>query len=723
MEPPLTIITETRETTPGARQGPMRGLFVLFAGAGFLGAMLLFTIEPLAAKALLPVLGGSPAVWNTAMAFFQIALLAGYITAHITGTLVPPRLRIPAQVLVLVLPLFTLPFGLPDRPASISSPIWWELGALALMVGAPFFALATLSPTVQSWFARTDHPRARDPFFLYAASNLGSFLGLLAYPLIIEPNFDLVTQAKWFRWGYVLLIAVVVLAALRTRGGRWLEAATEKLEQITWRRRGFWMATAAVPSLMLLGASRHIATDVASFPLLWVIPLALYLATFIAAFSKQSHRLTETGGWIFRILAVGAAAASAGTLLNIWVGIGLPLVLLTTSGLLCHGRLYASRPTAGRLTEFYLWVSTGGAIGGLIGAFVAPLVFNWIAEYAIAIVATLALLTGRDVTKPVPLRVALALVFVASLGLLFTTSEASLAVVLLGLAGVCAYGLFPRSARLALPIAVIFAFGSNNIGGDLLAQERTFFGVYRVFVNDDGEHVMVSGTTLHGVQPFAPTPAMTPLAYYVSNGPFGQVMAEVGSTTDEIGVIGLGAGALSAYLDSSQTLTFYEIDPMVIRLAEDRSLFTFTTDTEGTIVHVVGDGRLTLEQPHRPFGLLIVDAFSSDAIPTHLLTLEALEAYLRAITPDGVIAFHISNRHLDLEPVVGRLATELGLTARVTHSVAVSHGEQAVSMVVMARSIEDLGPLGDDPMWVNPRVGTSVWTDNFSDLLSVIRLG
>jgi hypothetical protein len=688
MEPPLTIITETRKSTTGARQGPTRGLVVVFAGAGFLGAVLLFTIEPLAAKALLPVLGGSPAVWNTAMAFFQLALLGGYLTAHITGTLLPRRLRIPVQ-----------------------------------LVGGPFFALATLSPTVQSWFARTDHPRARDPFFLYAASNFGSFLGLLAYPLIIEPNLDLVAQAKWFRWGYVLLVAVVVLAAIRTRGGRWIETALEKVGLITWRRRVFWVTTAAVPSLMLLGVSRHIATDVASFPLIWVIPLALYLATFIAAFSKQSSRFTEAGGLIFRILAVGAAAASAGTLLNIWVGIGLPLALLTTSGLLSHGRLYGSRPGAGHLTEFYLWVSAGGAIGGLLGAFVAPMVFSWIAEYPIAIVATLALLTGPNRNRPLPLRVALALVFAVSLGLVFTTSEAALAVLLLGLAGVCAYGLFPRSAWLALPLVAVFAVGSHHIGGELLAQERTFFGVYRVFVNDAGDHVMVSGTTLHGVQPFSPAPAMTPLDYYHANGPFGQLMVEVGSSTDEIGIIGLGAGALSSYLDSSQTLTFYEIDPVVVRLAEDRSLFTFTTDTEGTIVHVVGDGRLTLEQPHRPFGLLIVDAFSSDAIPTHLLTLEALQAYLRAITPDGVIAFHISNRHLDLEPVIGRLASELGLTALVTHSQPASSEEQAVSLIVLARSIEDLGPLADDPMWVTPRVGPNVWTDNFSDLLSVIRLG
>lgn len=723
MQQALTITTETQEATAHARQGSTRGLVLVFAAVGFLGAMLLFTIEPLAAKAMLPVLGGSSAVWNTAMAFFQIALLAGYLTAHLTGTLVPARWRVRVQLFLLVLPLMTLPFGLPDRPASIDSPIWWELGALGLMVGAPFFALATLSPTVQSWFARTDHPRARDPFFLYAASNVGSFLGLLAYPLIIEPNLDLVAQAHWFRWGYVLLIAVVVLAALRAGGAQSVETAVLEREPITWRRRAFWVVVAAVPSLMLLAVSRHIATDVASFPLIWVIPLALYLATFIAAFSKHSQRLTGLAGLIFPLLAVAAAAATAGTLVNIWMGIGLPLALLTTSGLLSHGRLYASRPDAERLTEFYLWVSVGGAIGGLLGAFVAPMAFDWIAEYPIAIVATVALLAGPNRKRPRPLRIGLALVLVASLGLVFTTSEATMAALLLGLAGVGAYGLFPRSSWLALPLAAIFAVGSLQSDGELLAQERTFFGVYRVFANEAGEHVMVSGTTVHGVQPFSPTPAMTPLAYYVSDGPFGQLMVDIGSTTDEIGVIGLGAGALSSYLDSSQTLTFYEIDPTVVDLAENRSLFTFTTDTEGTIVHVIGDGRMTLEQPHEPFGLFIVDAFSSDAIPTHLLTVEALQAYLAAITPNGVIGFHISNRHLDLEPVIGRLASELGLTALVRHSHPDSSGGAGVSFVAVARSIEDLGAIADDPEWKAPRVGADLWTDNFSDLLSVIRWG
>ena len=727
MERPLTTLTDLTEnqlaTSRGGRPAP-RGLVLLFAAAGFLGAMLLFTIEPMAAKALLPVLGGSPAVWNTAMAFFQLVLLAGYLAAHVTGTLLPPRLRVPVQLFLLVLPLGLLPFGLPDRPGSIDSPVWWELGALTLMVGGPFLALAALSPTIQSWFARTDHPRARDPFFLYAASNVGSFLGLLAYPLLIEPNLDLVTQAAWFRWGYVLLIGVVILAALVTRRGPWMSATVAGPENVTWRRRLVWVITSAVPSLMLLGVSRHISTDVASFPLIWVIPLALYLATFVAAFSKQSSRLSGLSGRVFRILAVAAAAASAGTLGNIWVGIGLPLALLVTSGLLSHGRLYASRPDAGRLTEFYLWISAGGAIGGLVGAFLAPNMFDWIAEYPIAIVATLALLTGSNRRAPRPLSIGLSLVFVVSLALVFMTGdEAAMAALLLGLAGVCAYALFPRSAWLALPLAVIFLVGSQQKGGELLAQERTFFGVYRVFTNEAGEHVMVSGTTLHGAQPFAPAPTLTPLAYYATTGPFGQIMVEAGSKTDDIGVIGLGAGALASYLDSTQTITFYEIDPTVILLADDPALFTFTTDTRGTVVHVVGDGRLTLQEPHQPYGLLVIDAFSSDAIPTHLMTMEALEEYLGAITPDGVIAFHISNRHLDLEPVIGRLASELGLTALVTNSQPASRGESPVSVMVLARSIGDLGAIARDPAWAAPRVGADVWTDNFSDVLSVIRLG
>ncbi|MGH8927111.1 MAG: spermidine synthase [Acidimicrobiia bacterium] len=700
---------------------------LMFGGAGFLGAMLLFTIQPMAAKALLPVLGGSAAVWNTAMAFFQLALLAGYLAAHLTGTLVPPRWRMAVQLLLLTLPLLMLPFGFAERPRAVQSPVWWELGALTMMVGAPFFALSTLSPTIQGWFARTDHPRARDPFFLYAASNIGSFLGLLAYPLVIEPHLDLIDQARWFRWGYSALLVTVAVAALKTRQRTTLEVQVSNHPAVRWQRRAFWVSAAAVPSLMLLAVSRHIATDVASFPLLWVVPLAMYLGTFIVAFSGYSQGVTGLAGLVYPLLAVAAAAATAGTLVNIWLGVGLPLGLLAASGLLVHGRLYASRPGPGGLTEFYLWVSVGGAIGGLFGAFVAPVVFDWIAEYPIAIAATAAFLVGhRSRPRPFmprPFLIAMAVIYVAGLLLAATSPATTTTALLLGVAGVGAYGLASRSPWLALLLAGILGLGGLHTEGDLLAQERTFFGVTRVIADTNGRHVMVSGTTVHGAQDFKPVPQLLPLTYYTAAGPIGQVMTDVGSKTDNIGIIGLGTGALASYLHPDQNLVFYEIDAAVVDIAENRSLFTFTSEALGRIEFVVGDGRLALDQSHEPFGVLIIDAFSSDAIPTHLLTVEALQKYLEAITDDGVVGFHISNRHLDLEPVVGRLAAEMGLTALVKHSQPISPDGSPVSFLVMARRPADLGPIVADRSWAPPRVGPDLWTDNFSDLLSVIRWG
>jgi hypothetical protein len=694
----------------------------LFAAVGFMGALLLFTIEPLAAKALLPVLGGSPSVWNTAMAFFQVALLAGYVTAHLTSTKLPARWRVPVQLVILALPMLTLPFALPDRRPAAESPVWWELGALWVMVGAPFFALSTLSPAAQAWFSRTNHPRARDPFFLYAASNVGSFLGLLAYPLLIEPNLDLIRQADAFRWGYAGLVVMASAAGLRTyRRPSATHAEVRSDTRISGRRRLFWVGAAAVPSLMLLAVSRHIATDVASFPLLWVVPLSIYLGTFIVAFSSRSLVATKGAARVFPILAIPAAIASAGVQANILIGVGLPLALLVASGLLAHGRLYASRPDGGRVTEFYVWLSVGGAVGGLLGAFVAPAVFDRIAEYPIAIAASALFLGGRLIKGRRSLRIAQSIVYVGALTAAIAANHIILVALLLGLAGVAAYALAGRSPWLAVLLLGVLGARVLYNGGDLLEQRRTFFGVYRVFENSSGDHVMVSGTTVHGVQRFAPEPDVTPLFYYVPDGPFGRVMTEIGSRTDHIGVIGLGAGALTSYLELGQHLTFYEIDPVVVDLATDPALFTFTTDTPGTVEFVVGDGRLTLEEPHEPFGLLIIDAFTSDAIPTHLLTVEAVEAYLDAIEIDGVIGFHISNRHLDLEPVLGRIAAELGLTAAVIEYQPTGPQGSPVTFLVMARDAADLSDLTLDGSWRSPRVGPDLWTDSFSDLLSVIR--
>jgi hypothetical protein len=488
-------------------------------------------------------------------------------------------------------------------------------------------------------------------------------------------------------------------------------------DRLPWQRRLTWIWWAAVPSFALLAVTRHIATDVASFPLLWVIPLALYLGTFVLAFSARSELLRRIATRAFPLLAVVALTAASGVVTNLYVGIGLPLAVLLASGLMAHGRLYADRPPVSNLTEFYLWISVGGAVGGMLAAFVAPVAFNSIAEYPIALVATALLLTGQIEPRK-RAQLVLAILFAALVLAAVALSDVNSVALAVGAAGAVAFLLAGRSAWFAplLGVALLVAFGQTD--GRILAQERTFYGVYRVLATDEGNHVLVSGTTIHGAQKFLPRPSPKPLVYYVPEGPTGQIMARFGDQA-EIGVIGLGVGSIASYVNSDQRLTFFEIDPAVLDLATNRNLFTFLSASEGDLQFVLGDGRLMLTEVNRQFQLLIVDAFSSDAIPVHLLTLEAMRAYLQSTSPDGVIAFHISNRHLDLEPVVGRLADDLDLGAVASSYFPEDSDGASTQYVVVARDQSQLSELGD--AWKPARIGTDLWTDEFSNLLSVLR--
>lgn len=687
---------------------------VFFGFAGFLAAFLLFTIEPLAAKALLPTLGGSAAVWNTAVAFFQLVLLLGYLAAHVTNTWLVGRLRIYVQFGVLALPALLLPFTFPSTPPR-GSPLVWELSVLSIAVGAPFFALSSLSPTVQRWFSWTTDSRARDPFFLYAASNFGSFLGLLAYPLLIEPNLGLRSQASLFRWLYLGLVVLSVGLLVRVKPVAEKEAAVRA--RIPWSRKLRWVAWASIPSLALLAVTRYIANDVASFPLLWVVPLSLYLATFIVAFSRRSKSSAQVAALVFPLLAVAAVTASSGVFTNLFLGMGIPLAVLVASGLMGHGRLYDDRPSVAGLTEFYLWIAVGGALGGMIGAFVAPVVFDSIVEYPIALVGTAALLTGKVEARR-GLRVVLTVSFVVLLLIAPMLTEFRVFLAVIGAAGVAAYALARRSAWLSPLLAASLIVAGIWTEGTVLAQERTFYGVYQVVADDLGNHIMVSGTTNHGIQRFEPEPSPEPLAYYVEDGPFGQLMNTVGTKASRIAVLGLGAGVLASYLEEGQSLTFFEIDPVVVDLANDERLFTLTSVTAGELEFVIGDGRLTLDRHPGTFDLIIVDAFTSDAIPTHLLTLEATAGYLETLNSGGAIGFHVSNRHFDLEPIIGRVADELGLVAVVPPND--SQGQATpLNFVLLARQEQDLAALAQT--WSPARIGPDLWTDEFSNLLGVLR--
>ncbi|HEX5672483.1 MAG TPA: hypothetical protein VFY46_07135, partial [Acidimicrobiia bacterium] len=511
----------------------------LYAAAGFVAALLLFVIEPMAAKALLPVLGGSPSVWNTAMAFFQVILLVGYVVAHVVATRIPPTVQRPLQILLLAAPLLLLPFGLPSAPPTGSSPLWWEVAELSTMIGAPFLALATVSPTVQRWFAATDHPRAADPFFLYAASNFGSFLGLLAYPLLIEPRLDLVDQTRWFGWGYIVFLLLVIGAALTTGRPQAAVSVVTSEPKVEYRRRLYWMTVAAIPSLLLLGVTRHLATDVASFPLLWVVPLALYLATFVVAFGKYSTKATLVASRLLPLVAIAVAVGWSGVSTSLWIGLSLPLVLLVLAGLAAHGSLYRERPGPGRLTEFYLWVSTGGAVGGLLGALVAPVVFNGIYEFPIAIVAAAAL-TRLTAQFPHRIRRIALVAYAVSIVTVALSPGFAVTVLMLAVAGVGTLVAASSGAALAWLLTGMFVAGSIVGIDGLVLQRRTFFGVYRV-VAEDGRHALVSGTTIHGAQAFSPEAQPEPLTYYHQDGPFGEVMRTFGATPIHLGLVGLGA--------------------------------------------------------------------------------------------------------------------------------------------------------------------------------------
>lgn len=729
-------------------------VLVLFTVASFVGAGLLFLVQPMAAKMVLPALGGTPAVWNTAMLFFQAMLLAGYGYAHLTTMRLGPRRQALVHAPVLFLPLLVLPFVGPSAtPDALFGSM--ELAVLVLffaMVGLPFFVVATASPLLQRWLADTDHPAGRDPYFLYAAGNAGSLLALLSYPFVVERVLDTSRQAWLWTGGYALFAALglaCVVVVRRSRrapappavGERGPAAATAAARPV-WRARLGWIACAFIPSSLLLGVTTYLSTDIAAAPLLWVVPLALYLLTYIVAFAGWAP-LTLLG----RVVPVLVVALLASILLRVQEPV-VPIVVLHLGallavGLLAHGRVAAARPAPARLTEFYFMLSLGGVLGGVFNALVAPVAFTSLVEYPLVLVLALALgpqvapaarrLLGVLSPRVLP---PVAGFLAVLLGLLLVATRAEvgplgLAAVVL-LAGAVAGALFSAAERvprvtLAGGLAVLVVVLSSP--GAALVAERTFFGVHRVSL-DDERHVLSHGTTVHGMESFAAGLAGEPLSYYSRGGPFGDVAAATvaGGADARVAVVGLGTGALAAYGEAGQRYDFYEIDPVVAELARDPELFTYLSRTRADATVVLGDGRLALADAEGDYDLIVLDAFSSDAIPVHLLTREAVELYLDKLAPGGALVFHISNRFLDLEPVLAATARELGLVSLVgTHRVAegdADHGYATSSQwLVMSSYGADLLALEDTPRWAAAQTTPHVagWTDAYSNIVSVLR--
>jgi hypothetical protein len=747
-------------------------VLTLFGVTIFLGASLLFLVQPMFARMALPLLGGAPAVWNTAMVFYQAVLLVGYAYAHVTVRWLGVRRQAGLHLVILLLPLVTLPIALPAGwiPPGASSPIPWLLALLAVAVGLPFFAVSATSPVLQAWFAATDHPAARNPYFLYAASNVGSLLALLSYPLLAERLFPLGVQSRLWAWGYgglVLLVAGCALVLRRAGAARAAAPAAGEpasarpsaradeppgldgpmAAPITLGRRARWITLAAVPSSLMLSVTTYISTDIAAIPLLWIIPLALYLLTFAIVFGRRRivpHRLWVELLPVALLPLVLVLVARA----NEPLALVIPTHLVTffVAAMVCHGELARDRPDPRHLTEFYLWMAVGGVVGGAFTALIAPKVFTNVLEYPL-VLALLPLMPARppaawhggvvrqvlDVLLPIGLGI-------LTIGLIVGLERSGYGPEVIGpavgLVTILCLTFWRRPVRFALGLAAIMLGGAVYRGeeGKLLYAERSFFGVSRVTREPGGQyHMLMHGTTLHGMQALAPDRQREPLTYFHRSGPLGQFFAAVDGPVRRraVAVVGLGAGSLACYGTPEQRWTFYEIDPTVLRIAGDTRFFTFLRDCPPKLFVLLGDARLTLTHaPDAAYDLIVLDAYSSDAPPMHLITLDAVRLYLAKLAPGGVLLFNISNRHLVLEPVLGAIARAAGLVALTRDDARILDADRRTGKVesqwvVMARREEDLGGLRDDPLWKPPAAppGQRPWTDDFASLFSAFRWG
>ena len=709
---------------------------LLFIATTFLSAFLLFLVQPLVGRLLLPVLGGSAQVWTGCLVFFQSALLAGYAVAHGLSKL-PPKASRAAQTLLLAAGLITLPIA---SSAQFEPPrddlTLWLLGTLAGLVGLPFVVIAGNAPSLQRWFRSTgDHAR-ENPYFLYSASNVGSLLGLFAYPLILEPFFTLTTQRWAWSIGYLVLVVLVagcsLVAPLAITQEREPETGGAAAVPVAVPQVARWVALAFVPSSLTVGVTSYVSTELAPIPLLWVVPLGLYLLTFIRAFAGRTMSAGSRGVRLAAMVAFPVAVWHSTLTAPTWAVILLHFGAFFVIASLCHSRLYEERPDARHLTGFFLWVALGGALGGTFNGLLAPAVFNTAAEYPLVLIVSAALL-------PVPLQ-SLAnladrwlprIVAFVAVGWVLTTNAPNPSLALWVPAGqIARVGL--RNPRIravaAMAVALLFVKAAGDSADERSFVARSFFAVHRVVENYyPGYRALIHGATLHGMQATDPVLPLTPVTYFAREGPIGEVFATLSDRLRDadVAVIGLGAGELASYARPGQHWTFFEIDPVVETIARER--FTYLPRASAPTRVVLGDGRLELSRASGSFDLLVIDAFSSDAIPVHLITVEAFASYRERLREGSVIAMNISNRFVDLERPLARLARAAGLAGLIrldTPAVSTPQapGRLASSWVVLSADADALAKLASGGRWQPLQSDDRpAWTDEQADLLRSIR--
>ena len=705
----------------------------LYAGTMLASATLLFLVQPMIGKLLLPALGGSPAVWNTCMVFFQLVLLLGYFYAHVVTTKLAPRQQAIVHGVMLVGAFVMLPFGaVVGAPPAEALPIGWLLGTLAALIGLPFLVLSTSAPLLQAWFARTDHKLASNPYPLYSASNLGSMMSLFSYPFLVEPVLGAQQQTQV--WSIVYLgfgALLLICASVVWRIGPQAEAPAQAAEvsagaaedaaaadaaptsaRPTWRDMLSWTVLSAIPSSLTLGVTTHLSTDISALPLLWILPLALYLLSFILVFGGRARVLAlSRRSWPEAALLCAALLLIGPT--RLWLG-ALLLVAFWMYCMAAHAAMYARRPPSTSLTRFYLATSLGGGLGGALVTLVAPRVFNRHLELPILLlgfVAAMAWWSGRETLR-------------------FFREGHILAIA-------------PRLLLLGALAAAAAFMPMVTHDQEPLQTHRNFYGVFEIIdrpvAADDPRTLrkMRHNGTLHGAELRDRRPTEpTTVAYFHPAGAIAAVYAASAGEPRKIAVMGLGTGSVAAFMTPKDTLHFFEIDPDNERLA--REWFTFMNTSRARHLEVfVGDGRLLLSDARTgrvPYDLIHMDAFSGDGIPTHLLTIEAMERYLTRLAPDGVLLFHVSNRYYNLLPLLRQLAITYNLHAvtnrrHVQLNPATGKPDplyQETQCVVMTRDPARLDPLRKDPRWVGlrelPLPTVRLWRDALIDIFSPLRL-
>jgi SAM-dependent methyltransferase len=677
---------------------------LLYAATIFLSAFLLFLVQPLIAKQILPWFGGSSTVWTICMVFFQSALLAGYAYTDWTTRRVRPKTQTVVHSVLLIASLAVLPI-IPDaawKPTGAEEPTLLILGLLLATIGLPYFLLSTTGPLIQAWFARTFR---RAPYRLFALSNFASMLALLCYPVAIEPWSTTIAQSWGWSAGYALFVVLCATAAFYSLRGdnpigmaaaRSVAAADAASTEPppAWSMRLTWLALSATGSLLLLAVTNHITQNIASAPFLWIVPLSLYLLSFILCFDRT--------GWYRRNLFLALAAVlvcvmawglhSNEITLEIKIAIPLYCAGLFVLCMVCHGELTLLKPAPRHLTTFYLMISAGGAAGGLFVGLVAPHVFSGYWELGIGLVLVAVLVMVRLASAPLWMGVIAA--------------------------GVAGFSAVHTGITIREKVA------------DTRVMVRNFYGVVRTKdsgpADEPGSYrSLVHGVIMHGEQFLDPARALEPTSYYGPLSGIGLAIAHIGEGPRHVGVIGLGVGTLAVYGRLGDRYRMYEINPAVVDIA--RSEFTFLANSRAQVQVVLGDARLQLErEPPQQFDVLAVDAFSSDSIPAHLLTKQAMQAYLRHMRPDGVLAFHVTNRFLDLAPVVLRIATELGLEAVLVSDDPQSYGNKLLSssdwvLVTRNRAFLEHPVIRKSATAIEARPGWRLWTDDFNNLFQVLK--